>query len=761
MTTIRWALALLLALFLAAAGASLAQVGARVEPRVEARWAEPTGDRGVEPAPLPAGAPSGYDRLGPPVHLGDVEGGSLLLSTEASGVYLPAPTLDTDVQMRIRGPIARVQVRQRFHNPTDAWVEGVYVFPLPERSAVDGLHMVVGERVIEGQIREREEAKQVYEQAKREGRKASLVEQERPNLFTTSVANLGPNETVEVVLHYQEDLRYDTGRFTLRFPLVAPPRYVTGDRLPPASETVRVASTLARVAGLTDVAAGLESLPPRRPMVADAARLASPLVPPLVAADGSTHGAINPVTLRVILDAGFPLAAVTSPSHHVRTVARRDGTVRVDLVPEPGQRFVPADRDFVLSWRPEVGREPGAALFTEQVDGETYALLMVVPPTAPAGERPLPREAVFVIDTSGSMAGASIGQAKAALLLALDRLRPEDSFNIIRFASHTDALFQESLPAGPRALEMARLYVNALHPRGGTEMLPALRLALETPPVRGAVRQVTFITDGAVADEDRLFGTIQEHLGAARLFTVGIGSAPNGHFMRRAAELGRGTFTFIGRPDEVGPRMEELFTKIDSPVLTDLAVEWSDPAAETWPQRVPDLYAGEPLVVAARLPGVVPGSAGSVRVSGRRRDRDWQVEERFGRLRARAGGGGFRGVSKLWARRKIAALMDQRTAGAPADVVRQEVIDVALAHHVVSKFTSLVAVDLTPTRPAGERARTLRLPVNLPAGWSAEQMIGAMPRTATPARLLLLVGLGALALGGLLLGAPRLVGRRP
>ena len=163
------------------------------------------------------------------MHLADVEGGSLLLSTEARGVYLPAPSLETEVEMRIRGPIARVQVRQRFHNPTDAWVEGVYVFPLPERSAVDGLRMVVGDRVIEGQIREREEAKTVYEQAKREGRKASLVEQERPNLFTTSVANLGPDETVEVVLHYQEDLRYDAGRFELRFPLVAPVRYVTGD----------------------------------------------------------------------------------------------------------------------------------------------------------------------------------------------------------------------------------------------------------------------------------------------------------------------------------------------------------------------------------------------------------------------------------------------------------------------------------------------------------------------------------------------------
>jgi len=779
MTTIRRVLAILAALFLAATGVAQAQRSSAALAQ-EAPQAEPI-RQGEEsrPVPSPDGAPAGYERLGPPVRLADVEGGSLLLSTEARGVYLPAPSLETEVEMRIRGPIARVQVRQRFHNPTDAWVEGVYVFPLPERSAVDGLRLVVGDRVIEGQIREREEAKQVYEQAKREGKKASLVEQERPNLFTTSVANLGPDETVEVVLHYQEDLRYDAGRFELRFPLVAPVRYVTGDSEDPmtgpgsgvGTGPVQVAGHLARAAGLGSVADVVDTLPPRRPVVTDAARLWSPVVPPVPLVhdgpggpDGKGTGAINPVTLRVILDAGFPLAEVASPSHAIRTIKRRNGRVEVDLVPSPGQSFVPADRDFVLDWRPRVGREPGAAIFTEVVDGTTYALLTVMPPSVAAHERsrPLPREAIYVIDTSGSMGGPSIEQAKAALERALDRLRPEDSFNIIRFDSRTDALFQESLPAGPRALEMAHLFVDSLEAGGGTEMLPALRLALDTPPVRGAVRQVVFITDGAVADEDRLFATIQERLGATRLFTVGIGSAPNGHFMRRAAELGRGSFTYIGRVEEVGPRMAELFTKIDSPVLTDLEVEWSDPGAETWPQRVPDLYAGEPLVIAARLPGVVPGAlasgaagGASVRIVGRRGDRIWRVEERLGGIAAKRGGGGERrGVAKLWARRKIAALMDQRTAGAPEATVRSEVIDVALAHHLVSKYTSLVAVDLTPTRPSGELPHTLRLPVNLPAGWVAEQVIGSMPTTATPARLLLLLGLAALGAGWLLLGAP-------
>ena len=320
---------------------------------------------------------------------------------------------------------------------------------------------------------------------------------------------------------------------------------------------------------------------------------------------------------------------------------------------DPGPVVVPADRDFVLEWAPAVGDAPGAALFTEQVDGETYALLMVMPPSGPVESRALPRETVFVIDTSGSMHGPSMEQARRALLFALDRLRPDDSFNVIRFADDTEALFQQSVPAEPRALEMARLFVGDLGAGGGTMMLPALRRALRDAPhprsVSAAVRQVVFITDGAVGNEAELFRAIREDLGETRLFTVGIGSAPNGHFMRRAAEHGRGTFTYIGRPDEVAPKMEELFGKIDSPVLTDVEVVWSDPAAETWPERVPDLYRGEPVVMAARLPSVFSGSGATVRVRGSRGDVPWAVDRALDGAERRPGRRG-RWCAPRWSR---------------------------------------------------------------------------------------------------------------
>ncbi len=696
----------------------------------EPRGAEQTPETSRREAPAAGGRALAGTGLGAPVRMSDVHAGSLLLATRVPGVYLPAPVVDTDVVLRVSGPIVRAEVHQRFYNPTSEWAEGVYVFPLPELAAVDGLRMVVGKRVIEGEIEEREEARRVYREARRQGRRAGLVEQERPNLFTTSVANLGPEEVVEVVLRYQEELRWDAGRFTLRFPMVAAPRYVPPRTLAPtpAAGATGVVSTALGAPG-----PGAEVSAPTLAAI-DACRIASPVVRP-------EDGPVNPVSLRVELDAGFPVARLGSPSHALDVSRGRGAALRIALARDP----VPADRDFVLEWAPEVGRQPGATLFTQDVGGERYALLMVLPPSGPSGP-PLPRETVFVVDTSGSMEGASIAQAKAALLAALDRLRPEDRFNVIRFADRTEPLFGVSLPAGPGALEEARRFVGGLTAGGGTEMLPAIRLALAGPETPGVVRQVIFITDGEVADEDELFRAIVDRLGASRLFTVGIGSAPNSHFMRRAAEAGRGTFTYVGKVSEVGREMAGLFAKLESPVLTGLEVTWSDPGAEAWPARVPDLYRGEPIVVAARLSDL---GAGTVEIRGSRGGVPWRAVERLD------GGAAHPGVARLWARRKIAALMDQGIEGAAPDQVRAQVVQVALAHHLVSKYTSLVALDVPPAAPAGAvppGGRAYKLPVNLPAGWGGDEVAGSLPQTGTPARLLLLLGLLALA-GAALLGA--------
>lgn len=648
-----------------------------------------------------AGHAQAMPGAGDVVRLGDMQRGGLLFKSDREGVYIAAPTLKTDVRMVITGMIARVRVAQHFHNPSPQWLEGVYVFPLPETAAVDHLRLYVGERVIEGRIKERHKARAAYEKARREGRRAALTEQERPNIFTNAVANIGPGRDVRVEIEYQQAVAYDQGVFRLRFPMVVAPRYIPG------------AAAVAGFAG-TGWAVNTERVP-------DAARITPPVTAPAT-------GPVNPVSLEADLEPGFPLAHLDSAYHKVNVSGQENGRYRVTL--EPGAF---ADRDFELSWRPAAGRAPQAALFTEARGGAAYALLMVVPPVGAESEaRRLPREVVFVIDTSGSMHGDSLTQARAALRLALERLTPQDRFNVIRFNSRTEMLFPAARPAHADAIVRARHFVDGLRADGGTEMAPALEAALGQGADTGILRQIIFLTDGSVGDEARLFAIINARLGDSRLFTVGIGSAPNGHFMREAARLGRGTFTYIGKVDEVRDKMARLFSKLESPVLTDIRVHWPDGApVEAWPARVPDLYAGEPIVISARPARL----AGDVVLSGTINGEAWRMTLPL------AGGRSDSGIAVLWARRKIAALLDSLHGGAERERVRAVVTDVALRHHLVSKYTSLVAEELTPVRPAGAGQRRTAVPVNLPAGWSHEKVFGALPRTATSAPLNVMLGL--------------------
>jgi Ca-activated chloride channel family protein len=268
-------------------------------------------------------------------------------------------------------------------------------------------------------------------------------------------------------------------------------------------------------------------------------------------------------------------------------------------------------------------------------------------------------------------------------------------------------------------------------------MLPALQAALEDGADTAGVRQVVFVTDGLVGNEDQLFTYISRRLGRSRLFTVGIGSAPNGHFMTKAAQFGRGTYTYIGSPREVGEKMGALFHKLEHPVLSDIAVSWDGNDLEAWPARVPDLYAGEPVVLLARLGA---SSRAELTVTGRRGVDPWAT-----RLVVEAGPDET-GIHKLWARKKIAGLMDRLREEAHRSQMRQAVVAVALKHHLVSAYTSLVAVDVTPTRPEGSPGRTANVPVALPAGMIHEKVFGTVPQGATPAPLYLLLAAASLTL---------------
>src|SRR5262245_37997869 len=630
----------------------------------------------------------------------DMRSGALLLRTNDQDGFVEAPRLGTDVDLTVSGPTARARVTQIFHNPTDGWVEAVYVYPLPDGGAVDTLKMIVGNRVIVGDIQEREQARQTYEQARSAGQNATLPEQERPNIFTNAVANIRPGETVLVQIEYQEPVRQSGDEFSLRVPLVVAPRYIPE----PVVQTV----DFGRGRGW-----GTVSDP-----VPDRDRITPPVLDP------RQHGPVNPTSISVRLQAGFPLGEMKSHHHAVKIESAGNDTRIIKL-----DGLVPADRDFELTWRAAPARAPSVGLFREHVGDAEYLLAFVTPPVlpqkadSPMGQENRPREIVFVIDNSGSMGGTSMVQAKASLTYALGRLAPADRFNVIRFDHTMDVLFAAAVPADGENVAKAKAFVAALQAQGGTDMVPPMRAALTDSGETDSryLRQVVFLTDGAIGNERELLDTIGAMRGRSPLFMVGIGSAPNTFLMTRAAEIGRGTFTHIGSVDQVEERMRALFEKLESPAVTNLAATFSDRQADMTPAMLPDLYRGEPLVLAAKLGEL----AGTLEIKGRIGEQPWSV-----RLPLASAAEG-QGLSKVWARRKIAdaevARTLRRLKPEEADGV---ILALALDHRLVTRLTSLVAVDATPSRPDGARLTRADLPLNLPAGWDFDKVFGERQKPA-------------------------------
>ena len=567
----------------------------------------------------------------------------------ADGGWRDTFALETDVVFRVNGLLAEVTVEQRYVNESAEWLEGRYLLPLPEGAAVGALHLRIGEREVVGEIHEKAQAQAIYAAAAAQGQKAGLVEQNRPNLFRTSVANVGPGETVSVRIAYWQSVAYRDGRFSLNLPLGLTPRYT------PAVDTQHAAD-----------------------------RHAADHLPADAAATSSDSAPMPTVALRVDLTPGLPLARIHSPTHAIETQRNGDRHVirLADLAVLP-------ERDFELQWTPQPQAEPQSALFVESTADATYAYAMLVPPTQDIA--PLPRELILVIDTSGSMHGDALVNARQALTESLSRLRSGDRFNLIQFNSVTEQLFQQPVPADAEHMQVAADWIAALTATGGTDMEPALRLALRGRAAPGYVRQVVFATDAAVGNEVGLLALIERELGDARLFPVGIGNAPNGWFLRKAAEVGRGSATVIRAVDAVASDMQALFDRLDRPALNDVALQW--PAgSEAYPGQLPDLYHGEPLLAVAKLaPGI---SGATLRASG------WSAQGEWSSALPMARATRTEGVARLWGRNKIESLEDALRQGADEAQVRSQIIELGIAHHLVSRYTSLVAVERQVARPS-------------------------------------------------------------
>ncbi|NMP78432.1 marine proteobacterial sortase target protein [Pseudoalteromonas arctica] len=617
----------------------------------------------------------------------------------------PAIILKSDANMTLTGLINHVVVTQTYQNENPFAVNARYVFPLPDESAVHAMTMRIGERVIKGQIDKKVEAEKKYEEAKKAGKQAALVRQQRANMFITNVANIGPGEQVIIELEYQEIIDYSSGTFAIRFPTTITPRYhaISGE-----------------VEVNTQNQAHTNPLP---------TGWLSPVYSTQNITQNSTQNDNVPssqFSLNINIDVGLELVDINSKFHNVDVQNTAFGQYKIAL-----NETNAVNRDFVLEFKPLQKEQAQAAFFTEQFEnGDRYGLAMLMPPGDHFTQtQRLPREMVFVVDTSGSMHGQSMEQAKKALFYALSLLDSDDSFNIIGFDNIVTPMSDKPLIASDFNLRRAERFIYSLEADGGTEIQGALNAVLDGSEFDGFVRQVVFLTDGSVSNEDALFKNIQSKLGDSRLFTVGIGSAPNSFFMRRAADVGKGSFTFIGSTSEVQPKMQQLFDKLAHPAITNLALsDESGNSLDFWPSPLPDLYFGEPIMVAIKL-----NNAKSVVLAGQTAQGPLSIKL------STQNSSSAQGIAKLWARQKIKSLLlynEQNT-------VKDEVQELALTHQLLSPFTAFIAIEQTHIKEVAEQ--TAQATNAVPQG-----MAMRLPQTDGQSRLhillgcILLLGFGAL-----------------
>jgi Ca-activated chloride channel homolog len=594
------------------------------------------------------------------------------------------PLEHTDVHARISAFVSSVSVTQRYRNPFDQKIEAVYVFPLPQDAAVTDFLMVIGDRKIRGMIREREEARRIYEAAKRQGKVASLLTQERPNIFTQSVANIEPGKRIDISITYFHTLPYRDGAYTFVFPMVVGPRFIPGAS--PAGD-----SSLGRNAPTAQVP--------------DADRITPPALKP-----GERSG--HDISVSVDIDAGVPLGEITCRSHDVDVDRTGNSTARVTLSP---QDAIP-DRDLVLRYR-VAGEDARAAVLTNpDGDGGTFALVLH-PPTDLDRLPRMPREMIFVLDCSGSMRGKPLDIAKQAIERCLERLGSEDTFQIIRFSEDASSLGSSPIAATRNNIHRGRRFLRDLEGTGGTMMIEGIKAALDFEHDERRMRIVSFWTDGFIGNEAQILAAIEKRVGSARLFSFGIGSSVNRYLLEGMARMGRGAVTFVGLNDRAVDAVDAFYRRACRPALADVRIDWGTLTdVDTYPRHIPDLLVGRPLLITGRYKGTAPTTiVVNGRVGSRGRALRIAVDpcEEANRHPA---------LPKVWARRKIGHLSDLEILQ-PSEELRKEITAVSIRHGVQCRYTAFLAVD-SLSETAGDHGVTVPVPVPVPDGVKYETTIG-------------------------------------
>jgi Ca-activated chloride channel family protein len=596
---------------------------------------------------------------------GKVTQGALQVMSSDGQPRAECPLKHTDVKAEVSGQLARVTVTQQFHNPFQDKIEAVYVFPLPQSAAVDDMTMTVGDRTIKGKIKRREEAQAIYEAAREAGHTASLLDQERPNIFMQSVANIAPGAEVKITISYVEFLKYEDGAYEFVFPMVVAPRYMPGQ------------STV------------------------------TPITPP-VGAEASRSG--HDISIEVNLDTGVPIVELKSTQHEIDVPRSDNHHAVVRLI---NQATIP-NKDFILKFN-VAGRKISDAIMTHRGAQGGFFTLTLQPPERVTAEDVTPKELVFVLDTSGSMEGFPIEKAKETMKLALDNLYPEDTFNLITFSGDTHVLFPQPVQATRENLLRAQSFLASRQGSGGTEMMEAIRAALTPSDKQDHVRIVCFMTDGQVSNDMEIISEIQKHPNA-RVFAFGIGSSPNRFLLDKMAEHGRGEVEYVTLEDDGSAAARRFHERIRNPLLTDIEIDWADlPVADIYPKRIPDLFSVKPLILTGRY---TSAARGVIRLRGNLAGQKFVKEIPVELPKSQPE---HDVLATLWARMRIDELMSQDYKGiqngATKSDVREAITQLGLEYRLMTQFTSFVAVEETIVTDGG-RLRRIDVPVEAPEGSS-------------------------------------------
>ncbi|BCM90872.1 hypothetical protein IAD21_02734 [Abditibacteriota bacterium] len=600
----------------------------------------------------------------------------LSILNDKGEVQAVCPLERTEVRSDIAGQMARVVVTQHFSNPSKTPIEALYTFPLPHDAAVDGMTFQIGPRQILGQIKKREEAAQIYQQAKENGQNAALLDQERPNIFSQRVANIMPGQKISVEISFTQPIVYRAGQYEWEFPTVVGPRFVT-------------------------------------PATPDADKVTPPITP-----KGTKAG--HDLTMSVHLQSAVPLGEITSALHPINVSKQGDSEAQISL--QEGKTL--PNKDFVLRFAPRDNKLQTGLLLRSDGKGGGWFQLVVQPPMDAPPAQIAPKEMVFVIDQTGSQMGAPIEKAKETMRYCIGNLNPGDTFQLLGFNTDVYPCFPQPVQATAENIQKALDYLKPLAGGGGTDILKAADYALQIPDDPNRPRIVSFMTDGYVGNEGDILQYVREHRKSARMFPFGVGNSVNRYLIDGMAREGRGVPEYALLNEDGQKLASRFYDRVANPVLLDVKADWQGlPVAEVFPKVVPDVFESGPVVLTGRFSRPV---AGDLIVSGRAAGKPWSQRVRVDFSKADSKDG--EGLPSAWARQKIEDLSNtspnEQVSGEGAKDVKEQITQVALDYHLMSPYTSFVAVEPTVVNVGGKQ-QTVEVPVEMADGVSYEGIFGA------------------------------------